>query len=364
MIEMKLEAGNLSWEISDDELPKITSWLTINRACNLRCVWCYAKMTDYGNNTMTLKTVRKSVDLLKSLGVDSAILIGGEPTIHPNFLEIVKTIKSAGLNAFLVTNAIRFSNRDFLNKTIDAGISSITVSFKAANRQMFLEDTGKNLFRAQIRAVQNIVGSGINHVVNITACADLMNDFDEMLQAVKSTGTDKFSIDTGKPIFLNGKSIVDGMGTPMETARFIMDVYPKLEKSGLRFSVKVAIPFCLFPRGFVDKMIDDGNILTGCQMVTGRGLIIDPKGNMLPCNHLCDLSLGRIGKDFSTAKEFSNFRKRKDVIRFYQTVSGYPDKRCADCPYWTMCGSGCKLYWLHYKAESLLGDFRTNKKTG
>lgn len=359
---MELKVDDLSWNVSDDELPKITSWLTINRPCNLRCVWCYAKMTGYGNSTMTIKTVKKSVDLLKDLGVDSAILIGGEPTVHPNFLEIVKIIKSAGLNAFLVTNAIKFSSRDFLNKTLEAGISSITVSFKAANRQMFLEDTGKNLFNAQVRAVQNIVESGINHVVNITACENLMNNFDEMIQAVKSTGTDKFSIDTGKPIFLNGKSIVDGMGTPKETARFIMDVYPKLEKSGLRFSVKVAVPFCLFPREFVDKMINDGNILTGCQMVSGRGLIIDPKGNMLPCNHLCDLSLGCIGKDFSNAREFCDFRKRENIVRFYRSVSSYPDKQCAGCPYWIMCGSGCKLYWLHYKADSLLGDFSKNNQ--
>lgn len=359
---MKLKVDDKTWDISDDELPKITSWLTINRPCNLRCIWCYARMTEYKNSTMTIKTIKKSVDLLKDLGVDSAILIGGEPTIHPNFFEIIKIIKSAGLNAFLVTNAIKFSSRDFLNKTLEAGISSITVSFKAANQQMFLEDTGKNLFDAQVRAVQNIVDSGVNHVVNITACENLMNNFDEMIQTVKSTGTDKFSIDTGKPIFLDGKSIVDGMGTPKESARFIMDVYPKLEKSRLRFSVKVAIPFCLFPREFVEKMIDDGNILTGCQMVGGRGLIIDPKGNMLPCNHLCDLSLGRIGKDFVNAKEFSNFRKRNDIVKFYQSVSSYPDRRCASCSYWTMCGSGCKLYWLHYKADSLLGEFSKNNQ--
>lgn len=257
----------------------------------------------------------------------------------------------------MVTNAIKFSSKDFLNKTLAAGISSITVSFKAANQQMFLGDTGKNLFNAQVRAVQNIVDSGVNHVVNITACENLMNNFDEMIRAVKNTGTDKFSIDTGKPIFLNGKSIVDGMGTPKETAKFITDVYPKLEKSGLRFSVKVAIPFCLFHQEFVDKMINDGNILTGCQMVSGRGLIIDPKGEMLPCNHLCDLSLGRIGKDFSNAKEFCDFRKSENIVKFYRNVSGYPDKRCESCPYWIMCGSGCKLYWLHYKADSLLGNF-------
>jgi radical SAM protein with 4Fe4S-binding SPASM domain len=363
---MELKAGDKSWILSDDERPPLTAWLTINRACNLRCVWCYAKMTGYKKDTMTLETAGKSIALMQDLGLKSAILIGGEPTVHPNFFEIIRMVREAGMEAYLVTNAIRLADKHFFEKTLKAGVTSITVSFKAANSEMFIRDTGVDMFKTQVQAVRNIVESSINHVVNITACENLMANFDEMIEAVKSTGTDKFSIDTGKPIFLNGKSSVKGMGSPKEMADFFMNVYPKLEKSDLRFSVKVAVPFCLFPIDFVDKMIEDGNILTGCQMTSARGLIVDPLGRLLPCNHICDNFIGKIGEDFSTAEELRAFRRSEPMLEFYQAVSGYPDVLYSECEYWEMCGAGCKLYWLHYGADDMLGNFcgMKNKKKG
>jgi len=359
---MELKVGEKSWVLSDDERPALTAWLTINRACNLRCVWCYAKMMGYNKHTMTLAVAQAAINMMKDLGLKSVILIGGEPTVHPYFFEIIRMVREAGLEAYLVTNAIRVADNNFLKRTLDAGVTSITVSFKAANREMFKRDTGADFFNESVQAVRNIVESGVNHVVNITACENLMTHFDEMIETIKSTGTDKFSIDTGKPIFLNGQSCADGMANPREIADFFMSVYPKLERSGLRFSVKIAIPFCLFPRDFVDKMIADGNILTGCQMVSARGLIIDPLGRILPCNHVCDHFIGEIGKDFKTAEEFRSFRRSPAMLDFYQTVSGHPDGLCSECAYWGMCGAGCKLYWMHYGASDMIGDFNGNMK--
>jgi radical SAM protein with 4Fe4S-binding SPASM domain len=359
---MEYVAKGKSWILSDDERPKLTGWLTINRACNLKCVWCYAKMLWYHQHTMTLGVARESIKMMKELGLNSVIIIGGEPTIHPNFLEIVKLIREFGMNAYLVTNALKFADNDFLQASIDAGISSVTVSFKASNREVFLKDTGVDKFDDSIKAIKNLVASSIHHVVNITACENLIKNFDEMIEAVKSTGTEKFSIDTGKPIFLDGKSCVTGMNTPKEIADFFIKVYPKLEACGLRFSVKVAIPFCLFPQAFVEKMLADGNILTGCQMVSARGMIVDPLGRILPCNHICDQFIGKIGEDFSTADEFRAFRRNEDMLDFYSVVSGHPDSLCSECPYWGLCGAGCKLYWLHYTADDLLGNFQKPKQ--
>lgn len=334
-----------------------TLWLNIDRKCNLRCEWCYARMTEYENRDMTTETVRKCVALAAELGADTVVLIGGEPTLHNDLFEIISIVKSAGLNACLVTNGIKFSDKVFLGKALDAGLASITFSFKASNRQMFLADVGSDLFDEQVRAVRNIIESGIRYTISVTVCRNLMDDFDEMIQAVKGMGADNILIDTGKPVLNGGASSADGMSTPKESARFIMDIYPKLERSGLRFILKLALPFCLFPREFVEKMLKDGNMQTGCQMMKEGGLIVDPNENILPCNHLCDLSLGKIGKDFSNAQEFREFAKKGEAAKFHDYINACPDKRCVNCSYWAMCGSGCKLYWLHYGADSMLGDF-------
>lgn len=354
---MNQDVSNLEKDKSTDTGTLHTLWLNIDRKCNLRCEWCYAKMTEYGNHDMSIETAKKYIALAVELGADTVVIIGGEPTLHTDLLEIVRIIKSSGLRPCLVTNGIKFSNKEFLRKTIDAGLSSITFSVKASDRQVFLKDTGRDLFDEQVEAMRNVVGSGIRYTISVTVCENLMNNFDEMIQLVKSSGSKNILIDTGKPVFFNGKSSVEGMSTPKESAKFIMEIYPKLEKSGLRIFLKLALPFCLFPHEFVEKMLNDGIMQTGCSMMRAGAMMIDPNENMLPCNHLCNQSLGKIGKDFSNAKEFQEYMKTGEAAKFHQYINTCPDKQCISCSYWAMCGSGCKLYWLHYGANSMLGDF-------
>jgi len=115
-------------------IPRMTAWLTINRACNLRCNWCYAKMTKFrAEDSMDMSVVQKAIIFLKDLSLEAIILIGGEPTIHPNFLRIVDLVKQAGMKVYLVSNVVKFSDEKFLKDSLDAGIESITVSLKASN---------------------------------------------------------------------------------------------------------------------------------------------------------------------------------------------------------------------------------------
>ena len=339
-------------------IPRMTAWLTINRACNLRCSWCYAKMTGFSKmNSMSMPLVESSVRLLKDLSLESVILIGGEPTIHPKFLDIVRLVKLSGLKTYLVTNAIKLSNPKFLDAVLSAGISSITVSFKASNAHDYKKFTGKDAFERTLKAIRNICETKVHHVVNITACEALIKNFDEMIEVIAESGAKSFSVDSGKPIILADKTYADGMGSPEQMAKFFMEIYPKLKKAGINFSVKIAVPFCLFPRTFIDSVIEDGNILTGCQMVSGRGIIIDPEGKLVPCNHLCHLSFGGLGKDFVTAEEYVRLRRKKEVVEFYKAASACPHENCVSCSYWEICGAGCKLYWLHYDKKDLIGNF-------
>ena len=60
-------------------------WITVNRSCNLRCKWCYAKSSEYDlDNSMDFTLFKKLVDIATDLKVKNFLLIGGEPTIHPD----------------------------------------------------------------------------------------------------------------------------------------------------------------------------------------------------------------------------------------------------------------------------------------
>lgn len=70
-------------------------------------------------------------------GFTSLGFLGGEPTIHPRFCEIVACAKSLGfLDIELVTNGSRTCDLKYLMKIISAGLTRISVSIHSAHTDL------------------------------------------------------------------------------------------------------------------------------------------------------------------------------------------------------------------------------------
>ena len=79
-------------------------WITLNHACNLRCKWCYARDTEYKSSlTMSKDLAFELIDFFDSINVKHIILIGGEPTIHPYFFEILEYAKERKIKCKIIT---------------------------------------------------------------------------------------------------------------------------------------------------------------------------------------------------------------------------------------------------------------------
>jgi len=303
---------------------------------------------------MSLDTVEKSLVLLRSLPLNKVILIGGEPTVHPDFLTIVGMIKNAGLKPTLITNGIKFKDLAFLKKTVDLGVAGITISLKAFSDEQYGDLTGKRAFEDTMLSIENIASIGVDANVSITIGKELFESVDEMIGVMKRSAVNSFSLEMERPIISENRASLSGESTPQETANFFMDMYPKLDKSGINFVVKMSLPFCLFHPDFIEMLKKKKRIISGCHIYKGSGIIIDPSGKLLPCNHFCNNPLGEIGRDFSTGNGYIDFRKRADVEKFYKTLSSYPHQKCVHCEYWSQCGAGCRMQWLCRKPDELI----------
>jgi hypothetical protein len=84
--------------------------------CNRACTFCFAaeEVTLAGNKgapqhadwAMSLETVDKLIDFHKRSHTNQISLLGGEPTIHPEFNEILDRIMAAGLTVKLFTGGL------------------------------------------------------------------------------------------------------------------------------------------------------------------------------------------------------------------------------------------------------------------
>ena len=64
-------------------------------ACNLRCRHCYINPAEHGTATLPLATVQRWLRLFaRPEGATTLILLGGEPTLHPDLAAIIRAAKS------------------------------------------------------------------------------------------------------------------------------------------------------------------------------------------------------------------------------------------------------------------------------
>ncbi len=335
-------------------LNSLTSWLTINHACNLRCAWCYQKQFSGSKKSMSENLIMDLIDLLSDLPVKDVILIGGEPTIHPLFLKTVKAIRSKGLTPKVVSNSIRFSDLDFVKAAEDAGLSMVVSSVKGFSEDGYERATGIRAFNRVRKAIENLDNSGMKHRISFTITSDVISSWMELVTFARSCKPFDFIFSFEKPCLVGDKVYFEGGLFPHEISTQIQElIYPTLVDAGIPFKIDYMFPHCQLPDDFADKLESEGRFFSGCHLLSGKSLIFDPDGRVLPCNHLVTCHLGQYGVNFTTAKEYlawyGDYVKSED----FKISSSAPSERCANCEKWEKCGAGCRLFWL-FKGKDIL----------
>lgn len=96
-----------SWFNDDGSLNPTHLQLNITNACNLTCKFCSCADRDL-SQWQTKEHILSEMSRFKSVGGRGVTIAGGgDPTVHPNFEEIINSIDSMGIKIGLVTNAIR-----------------------------------------------------------------------------------------------------------------------------------------------------------------------------------------------------------------------------------------------------------------
>lgn len=86
-------------------------WLEITGRCQLECAHCYAESGPAGaHGAMTAQDWLSVIDQAADLGVSMIQLIGGEPTMHPQFADLLAHAVSRRLAIEVYTNLVRVRN--------------------------------------------------------------------------------------------------------------------------------------------------------------------------------------------------------------------------------------------------------------
>jgi Radical SAM superfamily len=101
--------------------------------CNQDCGFCWQGRDWPGPPRAVLE---RWIDEMAAGGVRQLMISGGEPTVYPELLDLVRHAHAAGMQPWLQTNAIRMAKPGFAQALVDAGVDGLTVSYHAADHAL------------------------------------------------------------------------------------------------------------------------------------------------------------------------------------------------------------------------------------
>jgi MoaA/NifB/PqqE/SkfB family radical SAM enzyme/spore coat polysaccharide biosynthesis protein SpsF (cytidylyltransferase family) len=134
----------------DDTYPVVVE-LSLTNRCNLRCEWCSdKKLRDSLGGELDGAILGQLLNDLKRGGTRSIVIEGGgEPTLHAQFSEIVRTISRCGFYVGLITNGTYDLSADLLSL-----FSWVRFSLDSADSEQYLKFKKADLFHSVMKNIE------------------------------------------------------------------------------------------------------------------------------------------------------------------------------------------------------------------
>ncbi|HSD21132.1 MAG TPA: radical SAM protein [Anaeromyxobacter sp.] len=140
--------------------------IDLTNRCNLSCPICFANASATGY--VCEPTYDEVVRLLEQLRAyrpvpASAVqLSGGEPTLHPDFLAILRKANELGFSHVqAASNGIRFAEPGFAQAAAEAGLHTIYLQFDGVDDAVHEVTRGRPLLEVKRRALEQIHAAGM-----------------------------------------------------------------------------------------------------------------------------------------------------------------------------------------------------------
>jgi 7,8-dihydro-6-hydroxymethylpterin dimethyltransferase len=145
----------------DHEQHSCLTIIEITDRCNLACPTCYAMSSPHYGNHRTLEEIERMLDIIvANEGQPDVVQIsGGEPTIHPQFFEILDIAKKKPIRHLMVnTNGIRIAKDLEFTKRLSSYSPDfeIYLQFDSFEPGVLLKMRGKDLTDTRIKALENL----------------------------------------------------------------------------------------------------------------------------------------------------------------------------------------------------------------
>ena len=324
-------------------------YLYMSNSCNLACRHCWITphfvngKPDPGD-VIDVKALRDAVQEAKPMGLNNAKLTGGEPLLHPDFVEIVDMLSAEGLNMNMETNGTLLTAELARYLKDETKLNFISISLDGADAET--HDAFRNVpgaFDAALQGLDFLAEAGYTNVQaimcvhrgNRSQAEDIVR-----LAAAHGAGSVKFNpvTNTGRGATMHEQGENLDFAEHMAFAHYIYnELRPSLREEGLSIGLILNTPLALMPIG---EMMRRGGHTGDCGVLGILGflgsdeIVLCGIGRTIP-----ELVYGRLGKD-SIRDIWLHHPTILELRRTLDDVESYPGI-CGECNLAKRCRTGC-----------------------
>lgn len=197
--------------------------------CNNSCRFCVVDSYQGAREKVNLRVVYNYLKSNQDKGYERVNIHGGEPTVLPEFFEVLQYIKEFNYpSVSLQTNARMLADMEFAKKTVNLGVEVFVVSVHGKNAEQhdYLTQTPDS-YEEAIQGIQNVISLGAKVRTNSVVCQQNKNDISEIVKKCVDLGVQHINISgmhpTGKA-FKNYEFVTPKYSEIMDEVKKAVDV--------------------------------------------------------------------------------------------------------------------------------------------
>jgi len=175
--------------------------------CNLRCRHCYINPEQHGRKRLSVKRIERWLTLFAARSPSAnLVLLGGEPTLHPDLPRAVRHARSLGFASITIdTNGYLFY--DILEKVTPAEVDVFSFSLDGAGAETNDRIRGQGSYDACLNGIRRARAKGFRASLIFTVSRANLEELPAMGPLLEELGVERFFIQV---LGLRGKAAWTG----------------------------------------------------------------------------------------------------------------------------------------------------------
>lgn len=250
----------------------------ISSQCNRRCTYCFLPADFFSSGVkMDLAEFAGIVEWSQRNGVTEITLLGGEPSLHRSFADMVGLAHDRGLKVRVVTNGHKRFRQLIEDRVIDPGhLARVAVSFDSLDPEIQDSFRGAGAWHDATETIKVLRANGVLFDINVTAVCSVLDGLPALIDYAEEAGCRRVNIHWPSSMGI-GYTLDAGEIPDQDTWQALTRRIAQRADRGPDFFVEIE-------RGFLEP----DQPLTNCALVGFSNLQIMPDGRAFRCGLLAD----------------------------------------------------------------------------